>query len=129
MQAYRRHQALIALLLGWCLFVNIFTCCLEQPYAKQSGSVSVAYCSLHGRADLNISLVDRTAPVEADADLAALLGCPLCASSGTVASLTANWRLPQLPIVQPFRANYPAPFTVHPEFRNTLRARAPPFIS
>lgn len=129
MQASRRHQALIALLLGWCLFINTFTCCLEQSYARQSGSVSVAYCSLHGRADLNISLTERIAPTEADAGLAALLGCPLCTSSGTVASLTADWQLPQLPVTQPFRINYLAPLTAYPVLRNTLRARAPPVIS
>lgn len=128
MHTYRKHQALIALLLGWCLFINTFACCLEQPYAKQSGSVSVAYCSLHGLADLSVSLTDRSVPADAEADLAASLGCPLCASSGSVAALAADWRLPQLPVVQAFRANYTVPFTLHPALRNTLRARAPPVI-
>lgn len=127
MQPYRTHQALTALLLGWCLFFNAFACCLESPLAAQPGSVSVAYCSLHDLADLRISLSDGAAPT--DADSRAPLGCPLCASSGAVAMLAADWRLPQLPLAQPFRANYRAPFTYHPALRSTLRARAPPVIT
>src|SRR5690554_2926363 len=120
MQPYRRYQALIGLLLGWCLFINTFACCLEQAYAEQPSSVSVAYCSLHGRADLNVSLVDRTLLIETDAELAASLGCPLCASSGSVASLSADWQLPQLAVIQPFRANYSVPVSTHPGLRGVL---------
>ncbi|TVP89139.1 MAG: DUF2946 domain-containing protein [Pseudomonadaceae bacterium] len=101
MSASRNRRSTIALFLSWCLFLNMYACCLHQAEMAAPGpdSVAIAYCSLAERTAQTVAL-DAS---EHDAGLMVMLApdCPLCSSGASVALLATDWHLPPAPGLHP----------------------------
>ncbi|SDU35791.1 DUF2946 family protein [Halopseudomonas salegens] len=101
MSASRNRRSWIALFLSWCLFLNVYACCLNQAEMVAPGpdSVAVAYCSLSERAAQTVALDGG----ESGAGSMVMLApdCPLCSSGTSVALLATDWHLPPVPGLHP----------------------------
>ncbi|MCL5041678.1 MAG: hypothetical protein M1440_04280 [Gammaproteobacteria bacterium] len=94
MLASRNRRSWIALGLSWCLFLNMYICCLHQAAMAAPGpdAVAVAYCSLTEQAPVLVELGDGE---HGHAQIPMLApDCPLCSSGASVVLLATDWQLP-----------------------------------
>lgn len=120
MKIATRHSSTWALLLGFVLFFNAFTCCLLHGSAASARlqGIEVAFCSLSEAASFSVTLQEPGSTE--GAALVMNQSCQLCSSGLAVTSVPAAWLSPVFPF-QPVLGRLPDSQPV-----DTLRHAWPP---
>lgn len=106
MKIATRHSSTWALLLGFVLFFNAFTCCMLHGSAASArlNGVEVAFCSLTDQKSLSVSLVEPDSV--AGAALVMSQDCQLCSSGMLLTSAPGASQTPIFPF-QPVLGRLP----------------------
>ena len=124
----RRKRAWLAVLFGWCVMFNAVICCVHSSHAVAATLVSASHDHGVEHAGSMAGMGSEMPGEKNSGNMAASLGCPLCASGASVA-LSSHWTAELFPVGQPFASSVVRAVPLVSTERAHVQPRAPPAVS